>query len=394
MIRAALALAVLVVPCAMASETIVRDRNALQAAVASAKPGDRILIAPGTYEGGLYFRGVTGEPGNRIVIAALDSTNPPVFDGGGQAMHIAGASHLELRDLVSANMTGNGWNLDDGGNFGSARDIVLSGIRVRDVGPEGNRDGIKLSGLNGFVVENCVVERWGTGGSGIDMVGCHNGLIAGCRFETTPTQTSEGVQMKGGTADVVVRGNRFVNAGRGVNIGGSTGLEFFRPALNLDGSMENSEARAIVVEGNTFIGSGAAVAFVGVDRAVVRYNTIYRPGRWALRILQENRSETFVPSRNGVFERNLIAFRSDAWASSGVNIGPNTAPETFRFASNWWYCLDAPARSHPDLPTEEAHGTYGVDPALADPEAGDFAPKAGSPAAGVGAHALPSKATP
>ena len=97
----------------------------------------------------------------------------------------------------------------------------------------------------------------------------------------------------------------------------------------------------------------------------MRFNTIYDPGRWALRILQETKEPGFVPSRRGVFTDNIIVFRSDAWASGGVNIGPGTAPETFEFARNVWFCRDAPQRSKPTLPTPERDGTYGSDPQLA-----------------------------
>src|SRR6185436_17236812 len=123
-----------------------------------------------------------------------------------------------------------------------------------------------------------------------------------------------------------------------------TGLQFFRP------KPQGYEARAIRVEGNTFIGSDAPVAFVGVDGAVVRFNTIYRPHKWALRILQETHAPGFVPSRGGVFEDNVVVFRLEGWIEGGVNIGPGTAPATFRFARNAWYCEDRPERSRPSLP--------------------------------------------
>jgi len=80
------------------------------------------------------------------------------------------------------------------------------------------------------------------------------------------------------------------------------------------------------------------VAFVGVDGAEVRFNTIYRPERWAFRILQETTAAGFVACRNGRFTDNIVAFHSSQWSSGGVNIGPNTAPGTFQFARNWW-CL-------------------------------------------------------
>lgn len=361
----------------------VSDTGQLRSALAAARPGDTILLAPGSYAGGLYVEGLQGAEGSPIVIAAADPDDPPVFVGGGSALHLVDPAYVELRDLVMTGATANGLNLDDGGSYETpAHHVVLRRITVRDVGPTGNCDGVKLSGVDDFRVEDCVIERWGDGGSAIDMVGCHRGVIEGCRFDH-PSGGATGVQCKGGTAEITVRGCRFEGAlARGVNIGGSTGLQYFRPPP------QGYEAKDITVEGNVFAGTQAAVAFVGCDGATVRFNTVYRPGRWALRILQETREPGFVPSRNGVFTDNIVVFRSDAWSEGGVNIGPGTAPETFSFARNVWYCEDRPALG-PTLPALETGGLVGADPLLADPEAGDFSLREGSPAAGRGHTALP-----
>lgn len=143
------------------------------------------------------------------------------------------------------------------------------------------------------------------------------------------------------------------------------------------------------MQGCTFIGSQAPIAFVGMDGAVVRFNTIYRPKRWVMRILQETRKPEFVPCRNGQFTDNIIVFRSDEVVTT-VNIGPATAPETFKFARNFWYCLDDAAESKPALPTPEANGAYGKDPLFHDAEIGDLRLKPDSPARKMGAHALRS----
>jgi hypothetical protein len=357
----------------------------LATALGAAEPGDVIEVSGGTVQGGLYLADIHGTEDQPITVRAADPGDPPIFDGGGQAMHLVDVSWLVLEGLHVRNMTANGINIDDGGSFDTpSHDVVLRSLVIEDVGPDGNRDGLKLSGVVDFRVEGCRFVRWGSGGSGIDMVGCHRGVIEGCEFEHESGSMGSGVQAKGGSADITVRGCDFVDAGsRAVNIGGSTGLEFFRP------EPQGYEAKDIAVEGCTFTGSLAPIAYVGVDGATVRYNTIYRPGRWAIRILQETTGEDFVPCRNGAFTDNIVVFRSGEWASGGVNIGPGTAPETFEFVRNLWYCEDQPAASTPSLPTEETDGVYGVDPQLADPEAGDFSLQRGSPAEGKGATALP-----
>ncbi|MEN8149279.1 MAG: right-handed parallel beta-helix repeat-containing protein [Planctomycetota bacterium] len=374
------ALALLVIPATVAAGPVrVKDDAGLRRALAAAKPGSVILIAPGTYSGGVSAKGLTGKKNRPIVIAGADPKKPPVFSGGNVGIHLSAAAWVELRDLVVEKAKHNGLNLDDGGTADDpAHHVTLRRITVRDVGPRGNRDGIKLSGLDDFLVADCVLERWGSGGSGVDMVGCHDGEIVGCTFRNAGGPSGNGVQAKGGSRDVKVRHCRFERAGgRAVNIGGGTGLPYFRPRK------PGYEAKDITVEDCVFVGSMAPVAFVGVDGGIVRHNVIYRPEKWVARILQETTGEDFIACRNGRFERNIVVFRSDE-VRTAVNVGPGTKPKTFTFAENLWFCVDRPGASRMSLPVPEKRGVYGKDPRFLAPEKGDFRLEAKSPAKGYG----------
>lgn len=348
----------------MQQNGLITSTEALQRALRGAQPGTRLKLAPGEFAGGLFVENIQGTAGKPIVIEAADPKRPPVFRGSGNGMQISGTAYLELRNLHFLGATGNGLNIDDGGKFGSTHHITLHGLRVGEMNVRGNNDGIKLSGLTDFALIDCTIDRWGIGGQGVDMVGCHRGRIEGCTIRHIEEEQSAGIQMKGGSSDITVRRCRFEKAGgRALNLGGSTGLQFFRPALDLGASTpRNAEARKLLVEDCIIEGGGAAFAFVGSEDVRVRRNTVKMPGRWAVRILQENRHPSFVPSRRGVFEENLIIFDSGKWGSGGVNIGGGTAPETFKFARNAWYCQDAPGRSRPQLPTPEEGGVYGTEP--------------------------------
>lgn len=362
----------------------VRDLAQLRRALATAKPGAQILLEPGEYTGDVSARGLHGAPERPILIAAADPSKPPRLIGRNTALQLSQVSYLEIRDLVVEKGQQNGINIDDGGTYTQpSHHLLLKNIRVSDIAP-GNHDGIKLSGIDDFRVESCTVARWG--GSAIDMVGCHRGVIVGCRFQAGG---DNGVQCKGGSSSITVQRCRFESAGsRGVNVGGSTGMAFFRPPIDQLPAQARYEAKDITVEGCTFTGSDACLAFVGVDGAMVRFNTLYHPKRWAFRILQETQNPGFVPCRNGVIEDNLIVFLSDAWSEGGVNIGPGTAPTRFRFARNFWYCSDQPGRSRPTLPTAEVESAIGRNPQLR----ADLTVDPMSPARAVGAHAfrLPS----
>ncbi len=358
----------------------VADDASLRAALNQARPATRIVIAAGRYQPGVFVRDLHGTPAEPIVIEGEDPKNPPHFEGGSVAWQLSDCSYITLRNLSVRGQRHNGINIDDGGTFDTpAHHLVLEDLRVSEIGPSGNFDGIKLSGVEDFVVRRCTVEGWG--GQAVDMVGCHRGLIESCTFRGRKGFSQHtGPQAKGGSSDITIRRCLFVDAGgRAVQMGGSTGMAYFRPPG------ARYEAKDIRVEGCVFVGSDAPVAFTGADGSVFRYNTIYRPTRWILRILQETTAPGFAPCRRGRFEHNLIVFRRGE-ISTPVNIGPNTQPESFTFAHNWWFCEDRPEASKPQLPAAETGGVYGIDPKLADPQRHRFEPQ-NAKAAAFGATA-------
>jgi hypothetical protein len=256
---------------------------------------------------------------------------------------------VTLRHLKVVGFPGNGLNIDDGGSFETpAHHIVLEDVTILETGPRGNHDALKMSGVDHFVVRKCRFEAWG--GSAIDMVGCHHGRVEDCTFVGRAGFSQDnGVQLKGGTEDVLVQCCVFQNAGqRAVNLGGSTGLQFFRPKV------QGYEAQNITIAGNRFEGGMTPVAWVTADGGHVHHNTIVRPEKWVLRILQETNDAQFPPSHGGVFEHNFVMF--DSRVQIFVNVGPRTAPETFVFRRNVWYDTEGPRR--PALPVVEEDGIY------------------------------------
>ncbi len=346
----------------------------LQAAAAVAQPGDSILFKTGTHAGGQYVEGLQGRADAWITIIG-EEEGGAVVRGGSNAWQLTDAAYLRIVGISFGGQTGNGLNLDDGGSYDTpAHHIIIERCTWLDINATGNNDLLKMSGIDSFQVRDCTFQNGAAGGSMIDMVGCHQGSFLRNRFQNAGSNC---IQAKGGTSDIRIEGNTFVEGGaRAINIGGSTGLQFFRP-LGI-----NYESARIKVYSNVFVGADAAVAFVGTVNSEVVNNTIYLPKRWAARILQETTDAAFLQCGDNVFRNNLVVVGNVA-ANPTFNIGGNTRPGTFTFNNNLWFNAENGSWNGPNLPAAESNGIISRDPLLTAPPS-DFTLRAASPAIGAG----------
>ncbi len=340
-----------------------------------AVPGDTILVHEGTYNGGIFVEDLQGTASDWIYIHAAPGETV-IFEGGTNAWQFSDAAYLNISGFIFEHQTGNGLNFDDGGTYETpAHHVIFDNCTFRDMNASGNNDLLKLSGLDNFEILNCTFLNGAEGGSGIDMVGCHDGIIKNNHFENLG---SNSIQAKGGTRNIRIDANFFKNGGtRAVNLGGSTGLQFFRP---IDAPYEAADLK---VYSNIFIGSEAPVAFVGCINTEVVNNTIYLPEKWVLRILQETVDTTrFPPCGYNTFRNNILYI--DDRVNVECNIGPNTAPETFTFSNNLWYHSQNPGWGGPNLPAVDMDNIIQQDPLFKDADDEDYSLLDGSPAIGNG----------
>ncbi len=347
-------------------------------ALSQAAAGSRIRVKAGTYSAIGTLTGIHGTATHPIAIVADGEV---IIDAGGSGsgMRISDSSYVVIEGLTFQNTGVHGVNIDDGGDYTTpAHHIVVRNVTFRDIGSGGNNDCLKMSGVDDFYISGCEFQECNRG-EAIDMVGCHDGVITG-NFVHNVLQN--GVQTKGGSADVLIHGNRFEDIPqRAINAGGSTGAPYFRP-LNAQ-----YEASRIQIVANTFLRTGSApVAFAGCDNCVFANNTIIEPQNYVARILEENTALT--AGHDGYFINNLLVFNTaDINSWSYVNVGPGTHPNTFTFGWNLWYALDDSSFSGPvyrDGVPPETNSIIQENPLLADLNGGDYRIPDSSPARGVG----------
>ncbi|MDF1867219.1 MAG: T9SS type A sorting domain-containing protein [Saprospiraceae bacterium] len=347
----------------------------LEQVAPDAQPGDTILFHEGTHLGGQYIFELQGSVNAWIYIMNAPNETA-VLEGGNNAIQFVDPAYLHVSGLIFQHQTGNGVNTDDGGDYSTpAHHVIFENCTFQDMSANGNNDLLKLSGLDFFEIRNCTFLNGADGGSGIDMVGCHNGVIEDNYFENMGTNC---IQTKGGAQYIRIEGNFFRNGGnRTLNLGGSTGLQFFRP------DTAHFEAADLQVYSNVIVGSWAAVAYVGSVNVEVVNNIIYRPENWVIRILQETVDPNrFYECGDNTFRNNIVYLGNNL--STETNIGSNTAPETFIFSNNLWCNFDNPNWVGPSIPVEDLNNILNQNPLFADPDNDDYNIPMNSPAAGSG----------
>ena len=383
-----------VAPYSIAQSVVIVDNPiAFTHAVERARPGTIIKVHPGVYNGRFAFKYTRGNSERPITITANDPARPPVFHGQEECLKFENPAWLVLDNLVLEGARVNGLNIDDGGRYRNpASHVTLRNLRIRNIGRGGNNEAIKPSGVDYMTIEDCTVEDWGSGdGQGIDMVGCHRVLIENCAIgRGNKEQKSVGIQAKGGSADVTIRRCRFVQAGeRAVQIGGTTGPQFFRPQAN-----QRFEAERVVVEGCRFIGGETAVAFVGCVDSAFRFNTVYHPRAYLMRILSEDPGPDSDDTQRNAVTDNIFVFdagslhepfnTSAGHAARHVHVRPQLVVRR------------RPPQTQPrsDPGRRDIDGVYGTDPKVTESERGVLSLKPDSPAKAAGADAMPADKTP
>ncbi len=258
------------------NEIVVSNVEELRNALLFAKPGDRILVAPGVYKAPdsytieyaqmtrtIYFYSqASGTEDNPIIIEAQDPNNKPILEGlstegSGYILWINGG-HWIIRNLILKN-GGKGLMLDE------ASYSLIEGVEIYKIGDEGLH---LRSGTSHVIVRNCIIDSIGLVqpgfGEGIYIgsdnsqwdkydMHCDSNVI---EYTIIKNTGAEGVDIKEGTVGDIVRYTKIY----GGMISGENYADSF---INLKGTFGRIYGCTFYRENNTLVTRGVAI----VDRS-------------------------------------------------------------------------------------------------------------------------------
>jgi Periplasmic copper-binding protein (NosD) len=307
------------------STVVVASAAQLRAAVAAARPGDQILIAPGRYRTRIRFDPRNSGSAERpVVVRARDGLGSVVIDAVGSSITIkfSGAAHVEIRDLEITGGGHHGVFFDRG-----AHHITIRHNRIYDnhgIRPLDSHAELKGSGGQGrpadiAIVGNEIFHRMHPPGGnfqGIDCNFCERFRIEGNYLHDINSPTAEPyshydrgacIQMKSASRDTVIAGNRIARCHIGIVYGGE--------------GLASPAHRGGVIQNNLIHDSAEmAIAIVDVRDGRVYQNTLFRNGQ-SIRIVPDQRH----PSRTSDVEvaNNLLDHAITGFRGAGVSSGNN-----------------------------------------------------------------------
>lgn len=305
------------------------------AALAAARPGDRIVVRAGTYrEPTLVVR----TPG-----VVLDGDGWPVLDGEGKrAVLIVQADDVVIRGLVVKN-TGVSHIEDRAGiRVREARRCIVEGnrvtntlfgiylertadcvVRANELNARGSHEMISGNGIHVWQSAGVVVER-------NRVIGHRDGIY----FEFSPladvhdnvSERSERYGMHFMYSDSGrYERNRFVDNAAGIAVMYSRGVAF--RGNHFEGSLGPAAYGLLVkdisggaITGNRFVRNSTGVFLEGSSRLDVRDNDFERNG-WAARVLANATDNHFTGNR---------------FTGNAFDVTTNSRSATSTFDGNWW----------------------------------------------------------
>lgn len=293
--------------------TIQANPSTYKSLLTTLQPGDRLLLAPGTYTQQLRFSNKNGAPGKCIVIEGPATGTPALFTGSNSynTISLVNVSYMVFRNLTldGKKLLGDGVKVEATSTY--AHHVTLENLRLKNYDGDLQRVGINTkSKAWNFVIRNNVIERAGVGmylgksdGTGefvnslIEHNVVHSSLLYNVQIKHQKSRaTSLGIPISGTT---IIRHNVFSK-----EFSAATGTNS-RPNL-LVGHWPLSGAGSTDVYqiyGNVFYQNPSEALFQGEGNIALHDNLFVTRGPRAIRIQKHNN----LPRRIDVFNNTVVS---------------------------------------------------------------------------------------
>jgi hypothetical protein len=230
------------IPVQAATTINVSSAAGLKTALANAKPGHEIVLAPGTYTG-IFTANSNGNASNRIVLRSQSATNPAILSGpsinSDYELHVTG-DYWTVKNVKIRN-SAKGIVLDNSNN------TILDGVEVYDIGAEGVhfRDGSSNGTIQNSYIHDTgktapgygegvyigtAEKDWGKYNKATDNNTIRNVKIG-------PNVRGESIDIKEGTTGTLIENNTF----NGIGISN----------VHVDDSFIDVKGKNVIIRNNT-----------------------------------------------------------------------------------------------------------------------------------------------
>lgn len=345
-------------------EVMVSTASELAGAVAAARPGQRIVLRPGTYvlpDRLRFFVENTGSSGLPVTVMARDGLGSVVIDANGneEAFYVISGHYLILQGLVITGGAYHAIKID-----GPSSDIVIRNCKLFD---NTRANGIydQTSAIKGgpgaglpyrVTIEDSEIYQVapfaGVNFQGIDCNACKDWVVRNNRIHDIhgATLAGMGIQFKSGSSNTVIENNVIWNCGlTGINYGG-----FGVPSWG----NETFDHVGGIVRNNVIYGvADAGISVINAKDGKVFSNTLFNNGyNPDVRVRAEN-----LQYRNNILDQPLRLRDGTEAAASNNYVLPfpssgflfvNAAAGDFHLNSIATPVIDHGASLAPDVTTD------------------------------------------
>lgn len=336
-----------------AGQILVAPGQDWEAIALKARPGDEIILMPGTHRPAI-LRDLKGTEKRPIIIKGLDENNPSTIKAKTYGIRLVRPRYVTLSNIIIVGALVNGILIDNSPPPRNSKsriegqkptepsgDIILKNVQVLRTGVRGQRHAIFLIGQANVHIEGCYVSGWA--GSAIEIVGCTEVTIQESTFVGLKEFSQlSGVRIRAGSTNVEVTMCHFENCGlSGICVGGASNLNEYFPTPDPNAQKGSIyEARQVKIDRNIFLGGSTAITMTHCERTQILRNTIIRPEYYVFCLIQTHNSDLVGPARHFTIGNNIISWQKEDLQKFFL-IDESVDLKTLKMEPNLWWTRES-----------------------------------------------------